>query len=427
MNKHIRALPLLLLLVAGGAGQTQQTVADRIVAVVGKEALLQSDLAAQVQFYVFNNHVDAGTPGLQQQVLNQMIDEKLIISRALEDTNISVTDDEVNAELEAVIQQRVQQAGSEKRLEEIYGMPISRMRREFRDEMRKQLYSRKLQQEKFGDVAASRREVEQFFAQYKDSLPRVSEELELYHIFKIPGRGGKALLQVKEKALNVLDSLRHGGDFADFARRYSEDKGSAPGGGDLNFVRRGEFVKEFEEVVFGLKEGQISDPVETPFGIHLIQLLERRGESVHARHILFRIPEDSTAINETILILNNLRDSVKNGASFYDLAKRYSDDKETGPVGGYIGRYPVTQLDASLLDIVKDMKEGDISAPAPVAQGSIKGYHIVYLRRRIPEHAINLTDDWSRIEQLAMNYKRGQQYQEWIKQLRNEIYWDIRL
>ena len=431
MNKRILALAGAVFAVILGSGLRAQTsnavVADRIVAVVGKEAILQSDLNAQLQFYVVNNRLDPNTPGLAKQVLDAMVDKDLLISKALEDTNITVSDEEISNELESVLQQRVQQAGSERRLEETYGLSMAKMRREFREEMRKELFSRKLQQSKFADVLASRREVEEFFTTYKDSLPRVPEELELYHIFKIPGIGGKVRAQVKSKALVILDSIRHGGDFADFAKRYSEDKGSAPGGGDLNFVRRGEFVKEFEEVVFGLREQQISEPVETPFGIHLIQLVERRGESVHARHILFRIPEDTSAVLETVAFLTQLRDSVVNGANFYDLAKRHSDDKETGPVGGFIGRYPVTQIDDSLLATVKTMKDGEISRPVEVAQGSTKGYHIVYLKRRVLEHAINLTDDWTRIEQLAINFKRTNQYQEWLRQLRNETYWDIRL
>jgi peptidyl-prolyl cis-trans isomerase SurA len=426
--KHLNILAALFALLSlFNCANAQPTVVDRIVAVVGKEPILLSDLQAQAQFYIMNKSVDPNSPTLQQEVLDAMINDKLFLAKALEDTTITVTDDEVTNELDALLAQRVQQAGSEKRLEEIYGIPLSKMKREYRDEMRKQLYSRKLQQAKFGDIAVSRKDVEDFFTQYKDSLPRVPEELEIYHIFKIPRVSENAKNAVKEKARKILDSIRAGGDFADFAKRYSDDKGSGRDGGDLNFVRRGEFVKEFEEVVFSLKEKEIPDPVETPFGIHIVQLLERRGEQVHARHILFKIPEDSTSIKTTIDYLNSLKDSLKQGENFYSLAKKYSDDKETAPVGGLIGKYPVTQLDESILSTTKNMKEGDISEPVEVAQGSSKGYHIIYLKQRIPEHTMNLADDWSRLEQLAINFKRTNEIQKWIKQLRDEIYWDVRL
>ena len=139
MNKPYSRFAIVILCMFGTAHQgafSQPTVLDRIVAVVGKECVLLSDLNAQVEFYVFNNRIDANTPGLQKQVLDAMINDKLILTKALEDTNITVTDDEVVNQLDALIAQRIQQAGSEQKLEEIYGMPISKMKREFRDEMR---------------------------------------------------------------------------------------------------------------------------------------------------------------------------------------------------------------------------------------------------------------------------------------------------
>jgi len=428
MNKRrFQLLALGILGLLSSTSFSQPKVLDRIVAVVGKDCLLLSDLNAQVEFYVFNNRLDANTPGLQKQVLDAMINEKLITARALEDTNISVSDDEVSNQLDALIAQRIQQAGSEKKLEEIYGMPMTKMKREFRDEMRKQIYAQKLQQLKFGDLQVSGPEVEEFYNHYKDSLPKVPDQLELYHIFKIPKVSDQAKSGVRAKAQSVLDSMKAGGDFADFARRYSQDPGSAAGGGDLGFARRGQFVKDFEEAVFGLKENQISNLVETPFGIHIIQLLERRGESVHARHILFKIQQDSSTVSGAVTFLKSLKDSIGYGASFSDLAKRHSDDKETGPVGGFLGNLTADQFDKSLLATVKDMKEGEISDPVEVDYGSTKGYHIVYLKKRTPAHAMNLTDDWKQLEQLALAYKHNAEYQKWVKQLREEIYWESRI
>lgn len=419
-----------ILSLTAGSITAQEQVLDRIVAVVGREFILESDLNAQAEFFALNNRQSPDAPGLKQQVLDAMINEKLVLAEAMQDTTIIVSDDEVNAQLEALIQQRVQnpQIGSEKRLEEIYGMPVSRMKREFRDEMRKQLMVQKLQQVKFGNVQASRREVEQFYSTYKDTLPVVPEELELYHIYRVPKIGQNARAAIKRQAQTILDSLRGGGDFADFARRYSEDRATATAGGDLGSWRRGQFVKEFEEIVFSLKENQISDVVETSRGFHIIQLLERHGESVRARHILFRIGLDSSGVNETLALLNSIKDSVlSRGADFSQMAKRYSEDKETAPVGGFLGRYSSDQFEQSLLETVKDLKEGDISDPATVVAGTVTGYHIVQVKRRIPEHRMNLQDDWKRIEQLATTFKRNQEYQRWLRDLRNEIYWDVRL
>ena len=254
MNKKniFRSFVLLFtILVIGYQLQAQQTVLDRTIAVVGKDCILLSDLNAQVEFYVFNNHVDPNTPGLQKQVLDVMINDKLIFNKAIEDTNINVSDDEVTNQLDALIQQRIQQAGSEKRLEELYGMPVTKMKREFRDEMRRQIFANKLQQRKFGDMQISRREVEEFFNQFKDSLQRVPEELEVYHIFKIPTLSDEAKKAIRLKAEAILDSIKSGGDFADFALRYSEDLGSAKSGGDLGFARRGTLGKDAQAIERG--------------------------------------------------------------------------------------------------------------------------------------------------------------------------------
>jgi peptidyl-prolyl cis-trans isomerase SurA len=407
---------------------SQQKVLDRVIAVVGKEAILQSDVNSQVEFYALSNQIDPNTPGLRQQVLDAIINERLIRVSALADTTINVRDEDVSRQLDELIAQRVQQVGSEARLEELYGMSIAKMKREFREETRNQLMSQQLQQAKFGDIHVSRREVEEFYQSYKDSLPVVPEEVELYHIFRVPKAGEAARSEVRAKAQRVLDSIRAGGDFEDFARRYSEDRGSASAGGDLGSWRRGQFVKEFEEIVFGLKENQISDVVETQFGFHVIQLMERRGESVHARHILFKVGRDVSQVDSTKAFLNLLRDSVLvNGVSFTELAKRHSEDKESGPTGGFIGRYPIEQFDRSVVDVVKTMKEGEISPPVEVSSGSTTGYHILYLKKRIPEHRMNLAEDWKRLEQLSTNYKRSIQYQAWIDQLKKDIYWEVRL
>ncbi len=405
----------------------QQKILDRIVAVVDKEFILESELNQQVEFYVFNNKVDPKTPGLKKQVLDAMINEKLIVASALEDTNIVVTEDEITQQLDVILQQRILQIGSEEKLEEIYKMPISKIKREFRDEMKKQLLAQRLQQFKFANMSVTKREIEEFFETYKDSLPEVPEEIELYHLLKIPSKGKDIKEKVKIRANAILDSLKSGGDFSEFANRYSDDKGSAAGGGDLGFTRRGQFVKEYEEAAFSLSAGQISDLVESPFGFHIIQLLERRGENVNTRHILFKIEPDESTDKLTIDFLNSLIDSIKSGVSFTDLAQRHSDDVETASIGGYLGLVPVDQLDKEFSQTVLEMEVGEVSPPEKVNAGKTYGYQIVYLKKRIPAHKFDLNTDWKKLEAFAINIKRGEVYQNWLNDLRNEIFWEIRL
>ena len=186
-----------------------QQVMDRIVAVVDNDPILESELNAQVQFFLLNNRLDPKTPGLRDQVLQSMINEKLIVAKAIEDS-VTVTDEEVQQQLDAAIQQRVQQVGSEARLEEMYGMPLSRIKREYRDEMRKNLLAQRLQQQRFGAAQIGRFEVEEFFRTYRDSLPRVPEEVELAHIFIKPKFGEAEQIATRAQAAAAAGQHRRG-------------------------------------------------------------------------------------------------------------------------------------------------------------------------------------------------------------------------
>jgi peptidyl-prolyl cis-trans isomerase SurA len=427
MNKKLFLCIFILSILYNVSLWTQPQVIDRIVAIVGKEPILLSDLNAQIELYTFTNRIDATTPGLKEQVLDAMINEKLILSKALDDTTLSVSEDEVNAELDNQIAQRVQQFGSEKRVEEAFGMPISRLKREYRDGMKKQILAAKWWEMKKTTINASRREVEEFYAQFKDSLPHVPDELELYHIFIVPKIGQSNKVALKTLAESVLDSITRGGDFGEFAKRYSEDPGTKNSGGDLGFVRRGEFFTEFEEAVFNLKPQQYSGVIETPIGYHIIQLIERRGEQVHPRHILFKFKHDVSESDSTITYLKALKDSALHGANFSDLAKRYSEDKESASLGGLLGILPIAQFDKSVGDAVKNLKAGDISDPVEVVTAKNRGYQIIYVKNRTPDHEMSLATDWNRLEQLATSYKRNAEYQTSIKKLRSEIYWETRL
>ena len=404
--------------------QSQAQPLDRIVAVIENDPILESELAAQIQFFVMNNRVDAKAPGVRAQVLQQMINEKLIVAKAIQDS-VTVSDDEVQQQLETAIQQRIQQVGSEARLEEMYGMPLSRIKREYRDEMRKNLLAQKLQQQRFGSAQIGRFEVEEFYKTYKDSLPRVPEEVELAHIFIKPKFGESERLAARAKMQSLLDSLAAGVDFAGLAQRHSDDPGSAPMGGNLGLVRRGQFVKEFESAVFSLTEGQTSGIVETELGMHIIRLEERRGDAVRARHILLRMQRTPASDSTTVHLLDSLRLRVMAGDNFAELAKKFSEDKETNMIGGTLGLLELEQLDKNWYGTVVPLKAGEVSAPVQLPVGSSYGYHIVLMRKRALPHEMTLDGDYHKLEQIALNYKRTKDYQAWLDGLRTQIYWKI--
>jgi peptidyl-prolyl cis-trans isomerase SurA len=420
-----RGLLLFTFVPLFGAAVHGQNVVDRIVAVVDKEIITESELLERVSFYAFQNKMDPSKIELKRQMLESMVTEKLILAQALIDS-IQITDDEVTQTLERQIQNLIRQAGSEKRLEEYYGKTISRIRREFREDMRKQLLVQRVRQNREASLQVTSRDVDDFYVAFKDSLPQVPEVYTLSHIYIVPKPDTSLDLQTRAKALTILDSLRGGGDFALFAKRYSAD-GTASSGGDLGWSKRGDFVREFEETLFALKENQISDVVKTQFGYHLIQLLGRRGESVHARHILFRVEKGAASDTAVVEQLRALRTLITNGESFAELAKKYSEDEDSKPLGGDLGDLTAEQLTSTFADEVKNLKAGGISQPTRVVLGSNYGYQIVWMRKRTSAHTPTLEGDYKHLERLALYVKKNRLNAEWLDEIRKNIFLDIRL
>ena len=406
----------------------QTTVIDKVVAVIDNEIILQSELDFQAAVYASQRGMDPKSPELRNQILNAMIDEKLVYAQAELDS-IVVTDAEVAQRIEYQISVLKQQYGSEASIETMYGMSLEKIKRELRDDVRKNLMVQRLREKNFAPVEASRREVEEFYRTYKDSLGMIPEKLRIYHIFRNPKTTDKVKVQYRDFAQAVLDSIKQGASFEEMAKKYSEDPGSKAYGGDLGFVKKGVFYPQFEAAAFALEVGQMSDVVETPVGYHIIELLERRGESIRTRHILFKFKTDEGADLEAIEFLTELRDSVvKEVNTFQYYAKRYSEDKETAPFSGDLGTFYINQLDKNLLDVVSKLKQGEISFPKRIDYGQgIYGYHIVYLQSRVPQHPASLEEDYAELKRLADEYKKQKQYETWVASLRDKIYWEVRL
>src|SRR3989339_804729 len=404
----------------------QQSV-DKVIAVVDNEIILKSELEYQINLLAIQRKIDPKTPALRDQVLKMLIDEKLVYAQAGLDS-ISVSEDEIGKQIDYQISQLTQQYGSKERVEQMYNMSMEKIKRELRDDVRKNIMIQKMQEKKFGQVESSRREVEDFFAQFKDSLGVIPEKVKLWHIFKNPQTSSALKGKYRATAQAILDSIKAGGDFAEFAKKYSEDPGSATQGGDLGFVKRGVFYPEFESVAYALKEKQLSEVTESPVGFHIIQLLERRGESIHTRHILIKIKADDESDLNTIEMLTEIRDSiVRKFGTFSELAKKYSDDKETVNLGGQLGAFYLNQLDKNLLDVVGKLKENEISYPKRVNYaGDSYGYHIVWLEKKIPQHKPNIDIDYTELKKLSDEYKKQKLYAAWLEELKTKIFWEIK-
>lgn len=415
---------LMLLFVAVSL---QAQVLDKVIAVVDNEIILKSELEFRVNMEAAQRNMNPADSTLRRAILNSLIEEKLMYAQAEMDT-IKVTDEQVTQQLEYQINYFIQQYGSREKLEQVYGMPIEKIKRSLHDDTRKNLMAQMLQQKKFGQIESSRKEVEEFFSTIQDSLPIVQQKFQIYHIFQNPKTGERIKQKAKEFAKSLLDSIKAGADFSALAKKYSDDTGSQQAGGDLGFQKRGLLVPEFEAAAYALAPNQLSGIVESPFGYHIIQLIERRGDAIHARHILVKVKADDEADLRSIEFLNEIRDSIVRKVNTFEYyAKKYSDDKENARFGGEIGTFEQSQLDKALTDVIYKLKEGEISYPKRIEiDRNTYGYHLVKLAQRIPEHKANLDLDYPEVKRLADYAKKQKLYSKWMKEIKEKIFWEIR-
>lgn len=424
-----RSIILFLMCLTGfGAGPVlAQDVADRIIAVVDNEIILESELVSQVQMYAMQQRIDRQhIPELKEQLLESMINKRLLLAKAVRDS-IVVSDTEVQQEVQNQLQRFERTYGSLEEVADQLGMSIPRFRREMRDDIRKEMLVQRLQNQIFQKISVSRREVRQFYEQYRDELPPVPEQVEVAHIFLIPEEDENIRANAYARAEQIRDSVLAGGDFGALAREFSKDAGTADRGGDLGWVRRGLFVRDFEEAVFAMEPGQVSDIVETQFGLHIIKLEDRRGDSVRPRHILIRIERSEESDQPTIARLHDLRQRAIEGESFEELATEYSQDTDTAPFGGLLGKVPMDQLESDIRRVVAELEVGQISEPARVNLEEGYGYSIIKLMDRTPESPMDFDHDYQHLERFALQEKMEREFEKLIENLRTEIYWEKKL
>jgi peptidyl-prolyl cis-trans isomerase SurA len=349
-----------------------------------------------------------------------------MVTQAIEDS-IVVQDEEINQSLDYMMQNLAQTYGSEKRIEDVYGMSVSRIKKNYREEVRKQLLVEKLQQQKFSSVKCTNREVQDFFNQYKDSIPTVPPQMELAHIVKTIQPSFDAKEEVKNLAKKVRDSISAGGNFADYAKRYSADPGSAASGGELGWIDKGKLVGEYERAAYNLQSGEISQPVESPFGFHIIQTLDKRKDAIQTKHILFKLGGSGEDKKRTEKILSDIKIRAEKGESFDELAKMFSDEKETQGFGGSMGSVELSRLPAELKGMLDLLPDGGISEPLPYMSDPTKpAMHIMLRKKLIDAHKPSLENDFKKIEQMSIGHKQNILMEEWITSLKKIIAWEIK-
>jgi peptidyl-prolyl cis-trans isomerase SurA len=372
------------------------------------------------------NNTNSDDPALKRRILEAMMNDKLVLAQAVLDS-IQIPPEEVTARLEDQIKRLTRAYGSEQRLEQVAGMPINKMKREFREDIRKRLMIDMIQQQKFGSMNVSHREVQEFFTTYSDSLPPVPEQVELRQITIFPRVMESFKATALEKANLILDSIRNGANFEELAMRHSDDPGSAKNGGGLGLARRGVFVKEFEEAAFSLKPGQVSDIVETQFGFHIIKLIEKKGEAIQPQHILIKVSKTGESDQATIDRLNELRQRILDGEDFEQLAAEFSEDEQTKKFGGSLGAVEVPELTDELKTIQQELKVGEITEPVKITMERDYAYAIFRLEQRIAPHPPTLEEDYQRINKFAKIFKQNRMYAEWLEEIKENVFWKVNI
>ena len=405
-----------------------QKEGDRIIAIVGNDVLLESDLQYQVMSYMRQNSLSKINPALVQQILGQMINEMVIIAKADQDS-IEIKPEELNKELEYRVKSLINQYGSEERIEQVYGMKIGQIKITLKDDLVKKMKSDREKRKKFPNgMNASDREIREFYKQYSDSIPPAPDEYELYHIIMTRKVTDDEKNIAHEKALQILDSLKAGVKFEDLAKRYSIDSSSAKLGGDLGWAKRGMFVKNFEDAAYSLQVGQTSDPIETEYGYHIIQMLEKKTEQIHCRHILIGIPKLENNDKVTLDFLVDLKNKINKGEiTFEEAVKKYSQDEDTKDKGGFLGLIPVNRLDSLAVEKITNVEFGKVTEPVKVGNNTNYGYEILKCTKKNPSHNLTLDTDYDRIKKYAEYFKENREIDKWIQDLKKTIYVEIKM
>lgn len=409
-----------------GGSPDGRIMLDGVAAVVGDQIILISDVVQQAALMSSRSggYPQIPGPGVLQEVLDDLVTSKILYVKAIEDS-IEVPEDLLNSQVDEYIARAVANAGSEATLEQAAGKSITELRADVRPMVREQLMVEILRRRRASSQSVTTREIEEFYRLYRDSLPRVPEQIELAHIYIQAETGEEARERARELAQRIADSIRDGGVFGEFARRYSIDPGSASKGGELGWVAHGKFVSEFEDAVEELGINEISDPVESKFGFHIIQLLDEEEGRFRSRHILLPIEaseQELAAIRDT---LEMLRRRLRDGESFAELAEQYSDDVDSRVRGGILERFPTSEL-GPYRWVVDSLDVGEVAPPRPFQISPTEsGYHILKLVRIIPPHAFDPVEDRDRLEPLVARHRQSRELLAWIDELREDIYWEI--
>ncbi len=402
----------------------QEILLDRVASVVENKIVLMSDVVLAANAVAAQQKLNPNTsPVAFQKILESsresMIEQLLIIEMAKKDS-VEVLEKDVERALDQQIQNIINQSGSKELAEEALGKKISDFKREYKDDIKGKLLAEKYTNEISQAINITRYEVEDFFNAYKDSIPSFPTLYKTHHILIEIKPSEESIENSFNKANDIRNKILNGEiSFDDAAKTYSADPGSKDQGGNLGYVPRGTFVQEFDKVVFTVEKNILTEPVKTQYGHHIIEVLERTGEKVLARHILIRTETTDLDKKKTYETINNIKNDIINFDDFYKAAADFSDDKTSNSSGGFLGMidleyYQVPELKKEISTI----KIKTISSPIETDFG----YHLIWVDEIQEGGPPTLETNWLELEEMALNKKKSDWYQTWINKIKSQFY-----
>ena len=413
------------------SAQPRQRLIDEVVASVGDDAILSSDIEyqygqAMIEGVNFNGDMKC-------HILEQLLVQKMMLNQAKIDS-VEVKDNEVMQQVDARLNYFTQQVGGQDKLEEYFKKPILQLRRDQMEAVRTQMITQKMQSSITKDVKITPSDVRKYYSRLgEDSIPYVSTQYEVEQIVVYPEIEQSEIDRIKERLRDFQRQVAEGRDFATLAVLYSEDPGSASRGGDLGWYSKSGFVPEFSAVAFNMHEkGKVSKIVQTEFGYHIIQFIDRKGDRINCRHILLKPKVSTESRNKGIAFLDTVSAWINSGKlSFEEAASTFSMDKDSRSNGGLMvnpedgtRKFQLGQIPAEIAKAIQNLQEGQFSKPF-VMMDDKKGretIRMVRLLKKHDPHKANVSDDYDMLKSMFEGQKRKEVLDSWIVNKQKELY-----
>ena len=399
----------------------QPEVIDKVVGVVGKHIIQYSDIEEQyLQYLQMGN---SPSKAMKCNIFEEMLVQKLMVTQAELDS-VEAAPGEVEQELDGRIDYFISQMGSEDKLVEHFQKSVLEIKRDMYDAVLDQILTRKMQGEIVKGISITPKEVKDYYKTIpKDSLPYIESQYQISQILRYPSSSEEAIYEVKQKLLDLRKRIiEQGSSFRALAVVYSEGP-SASSGGDIGWLSKAELDPEYAKVAFSLKKGQVSKIVESSFGYHIIQLIDKSDERVHTRHILMNPKISIDAKTEAQNKLDSLADFIRSDSlTFEQAANLYSEDEETSMNGGlrinkYTGdtRFGVNDFNSREYYVIKNLKVSEISEAFESVDDNQKPvFKIIKIKSMTPAHTANLDDDFDLLKQQAVQNKQQSAIDKWV-------------